>query len=87
MAARTPRRGTPGGGGGIRRAAGAGLGPIRGAEKIRARPSSPDDGGEAEEGRCGEEGSTKKMRSVVLREAMAGLPEHGDSRVRYDDTW
>ncbi|KAF2932455.1 hypothetical protein DAI22_05g288600 [Oryza sativa Japonica Group] len=87
VAARTPRRETPGGGGGIRRAAGAGLGPIRGAEKIRARPSSPDDGGEAEKGRRGEEGSMKKMRSVVLREAMAGLPEHGDSCVRYSDTW
>uniref|UniRef100_A0A0E0HEP5 Uncharacterized protein n=1 Tax=Oryza nivara TaxID=4536 RepID=A0A0E0HEP5_ORYNI len=27
------------------------------------------------------------MRSVALREAMAGLPEHGDSRVRYGDAW
>jgi hypothetical protein len=63
------------------------LGPIRGAERIRARPSSPDDGGEAKEGWRGEEGSTKKMRSVTLQEAMAGLPEHGDSRVRYSDAW
>uniref|UniRef100_A0A0E0P2B6 Uncharacterized protein n=1 Tax=Oryza rufipogon TaxID=4529 RepID=A0A0E0P2B6_ORYRU len=59
----------------------------RGAERIRARPSSPDNGGEAKEGRRGEEGSTKKMRSVTLQEAMAGLPEHGDSRMRYSDVW
>ncbi|KAF0887676.1 hypothetical protein E2562_002372 [Oryza meyeriana var. granulata] len=58
-------------------------------ERIRARLSSPYDEPE-EEGRRsgggGGEGSRKRTRtrrSVALREAMTGLPEHGDGRVRY----
>uniref|UniRef100_A0A0E0MNY1 RRM domain-containing protein n=1 Tax=Oryza punctata TaxID=4537 RepID=A0A0E0MNY1_ORYPU len=92
VAARTPRRATPA-------AAVAAYDAPRAPlwdrseerERIRARLSSPDDDGEAEEGRRGEEeeeGSSRKKRtrtrrSVALREAMAGLPEHGDGRVRY----
>ncbi|KAG8093048.1 hypothetical protein GUJ93_ZPchr0012g21922 [Zizania palustris] len=54
-------------------------------EKVRARLSSPYD--EVEEGRSGggvREASRKRTtRSVALEEAMAGLPEPGDGRVKY----
>uniref|UniRef100_J3NEF1 TPX2 C-terminal domain-containing protein n=1 Tax=Oryza brachyantha TaxID=4533 RepID=J3NEF1_ORYBR len=56
-------------------------------EKIRARLSSPDDDGAEAEGegrRGGGDGSRKRTRrSVALREAMVGLPEPGEGRVRY----
>uniref|UniRef100_A0A0E0FDF6 RRM domain-containing protein n=1 Tax=Oryza meridionalis TaxID=40149 RepID=A0A0E0FDF6_9ORYZ len=82
--ARTPRRATP--------AAAAAYDAPRAPlwdrseerERIRARLSSPDDGGEEEEGSSRKKRTrTRARRSVALREAMAGLPEHGDGRVRY----
>ncbi|EAZ20977.1 hypothetical protein OsJ_36630 [Oryza sativa Japonica Group] len=89
--ARTPRRATP-----VAAAAAAAYDAPRAPlwdrseerERIRARLSSPDDGGEEEEGSSGKKRTrtrtrTRTRRSVALREAMAGLPEHGDGRVRY----
>ncbi|PNT62464.1 targeting protein for Xklp2 isoform X2 [Brachypodium distachyon] len=52
-------------------------------KKVRARLSSPCDGGGAEEEESMASGKKRATWGATLEEAMAGLPEPGEGRVRY----